>query len=218
MKHHSLFAAYTLVAGCLLTAPFSATAEDDDEPRRGADTSMSSNPGSAAQAGSSPQSSGAASPNIPASEKPMLEETRDFVVNAAKGNMGEAMLGETAQNKASSDAVKEYAQKIAEDHRKANEQLKTIAQQTDIQWPSELRPPHHDLAQSLKNLEGKEFDEKFANHMVQEHEREVQKYERLAQTVGNKDLQNYINSTLPVLRAHLEEAKQLQQQLSTAAR
>lgn len=192
MKHHALFAACTLIAGGLAAASLTAVAEDD------------------------PSRKDAAA--MPSTEKPMQEETRDFVVNAAKGNMGEAMIGETAKEKATNDAVRQFAEKLAQDHKKANEQLKTIVQQTDIQWPSELREPHHDLAKSLKNLEGKEFDETFANRMVQEHEREVQKYERLSETIGNKAIKDYIDSTLPVLRSHLEQARQLQQQLSTAAR
>lgn len=192
MKQHALIAAYTLIAGGLATASLPSIAEDDASRKSEA--------------------------SIPSTEKPMQEDTRDFIVNAAKGNMGEAMIGETAKEKATSDAVRNFADKIAQDHKKANEQLKTIAQQTDIQWPSELREPHHDLAKSLQNLEGKEFDETFANRMVQEHEREVQKYERLSQTVGNKAIKDYIDSTLPVLRSHLEEARQIQQQLSTASR
>lgn len=211
MKRHSLLAASTLIATSLLTASFTSFAEDDDEPRKSDDAGMSSTPSAASATGTSSQTA-------PSSQKAMQEETRDFVVNAAKGNMGEAMIGETAKEKATTDAVRDFAQKLAEDHRKANEQLKTIAKQTDIQWPSELRAPHHDLAQSLKDVEGREFDENFANRMVQEHEREIQKYESLSKTVGNKAIQEYIDSTLPVLKSHLEQAKQLQQQLSTAAR
>lgn len=217
MKYRSVFAACTLVAGGLMMAPFTVSAEDDDEPRSSSDRSMTSEPGRAVQGGVSGQP-GTSAQGVAASDKPMLEETRDFVVNAAKGNMGEQVLAETAQEKSSNEAVKNYAQKLVEHHRSANEKLKTIAEQTDIKWPSDLRAPHHEVAQNLKNLDGKEFDQKYVNQMVQDHEREIQKYESLSQTVGNKDIQNYINTTLPIMKAHLDEAKQLQERLSTAER
>lgn len=197
MKKQPLLAICTLAAAGLLSTSLPSAAEDEATRKMNETTPSSA---------------------TPSSDKAMQEETRDFVVNAAKGNMGEAMMGETAKEKATSDSVRQFAEKLAQDHQKANEQLKTIAKETDIQWPSDLRSPHHDLAQTLKNTSGKEFDELFANRMVQEHEREIEKYERLSQTIGNKSIKEYIDSTLPVLRSHLEQARQLQQQLSTASR
>jgi putative membrane protein len=58
---------------------------------------------------------------------------RKFVEKAARGGMLEMQLGQLAEQKASNDQVKQFAQKMAEDHAKANDDLKQLANTKGVQ-------------------------------------------------------------------------------------
>lgn len=63
---------------------------------------------------------------------------RVFVHAAAIGGMAEVELGELAEQKAQSQAVKEFGRRMVEDHGKANERLISIAKEAGIPVPHEL--------------------------------------------------------------------------------
>ncbi len=52
-----------------------------------------------------------------------------FVLEAANGGMAEVSLGKLAAEKATSPDVKQFGQRMADDHSKANEELKALASQ-----------------------------------------------------------------------------------------
>jgi predicted outer membrane protein len=65
---------------------------------------------------------------------------RKFVLEAARGNMTEVELGKLASERASSDAVKQFGQRMATDHGKAYDELKDLAQQKGLALPADLDP------------------------------------------------------------------------------
>lgn len=140
----------------------------------------------------------------------LSEKDQKFIEKAAEGNMAEVALGDIAQQKASSDQVRQFGQRMVQDHGQANEKLKPIAQAKGVQWPEQLKDKHQELADKLSQLSGKEFDKKYMEEMVKDHEKDVEKYEKMAEKVEDQDLKQYIESTLPILREHLELAKQIE--------
>src|SRR5258708_40100351 len=54
-------------------------------------------------------------------------EDRLFIEQATQGGIAEVELGKLAQKRASSDAVKQFGARMAEDHSKANRDLKQLA-------------------------------------------------------------------------------------------
>src|SRR5262245_36588594 len=61
-----------------------------------------------------------------------------FVTDVAKDGMAEVELGQLAEQKASSDQVKQFAQRMVADHSKANDELKTLAQNKNITLPTAI--------------------------------------------------------------------------------
>src|SRR5438270_9265636 len=55
-----------------------------------------------------------------------------FVKDAADGGMAEVELGRLAVEKASNEEVKKFGQRMADDHSKANEELKDIAGKKNV--------------------------------------------------------------------------------------
>ena len=59
----------------------------------------------------------------------------DFTKAAAEGGVAEVKFGELAEDKASSKAVKDFGQRMVEDHTKADDKLKTAASKENISIP-----------------------------------------------------------------------------------
>jgi putative membrane protein len=55
---------------------------------------------------------------------------------AAKGGMMEVAMGKLAEQNGQSDDVKSFGKRMVTDHSKANDELKSIAQQKGIKMPS----------------------------------------------------------------------------------
>ena len=61
----------------------------------------------------------------------------------------------------------------------------------------------------LAQLKGSAFDNAYVQQMVTSHENGIRNHESAERDVRNADLKEYITSTLPVLRQHLEQARML---------
>src|SRR5213082_3489499 len=63
---------------------------------------------------------------------------QNFVKKAAEDGLAEVELGKLATEKASSDEVKKFGQRMVDDHSKANDQLKQLASKLGVNLPSDL--------------------------------------------------------------------------------
>ncbi|PYR03729.1 MAG: hypothetical protein DMG00_25515 [Acidobacteria bacterium] len=91
-----------------------------------------------------------------AGAKQMTDQT--FVTKTAAGGMAEVELGKLAQEKGTSDQVKSFAQRMVTDHNKANDELKTLAQNKNITLPTDIDPHDKALRDRLSKLSGAQFD------------------------------------------------------------
>jgi putative membrane protein len=131
-----------------------------------------------------------------------------FMQQAASAGIAEVQLGQLALTKSDDDAVKALAQRIVDDHTKANAQLKTIADSEQIALPAPTDAAR-DQAARLRALDGSAFDQAWARTMVSDHEKAVKLFSDEAAASGDSRLRQFAQATLPALRAHLQSAKQL---------
>lgn len=140
---------------------------------------------------------------------------RTFMQNAAVGGMAEVQLGKLAQEKASSDAVKQFGARMVQDHGKANAELKTLASKQDVTLPTELDAKHKAEQERLSKLSGAAFDRAYVEAMVEDHQHDVEAFRKAAQSVDDPDVKAFAARTLPTLEEHLTLVKQLQTQVSS---
>jgi putative membrane protein len=140
-----------------------------------------------------------------------------FMMDAARGGMAEVRLAQIAQQKASSAEVKQYAQQLEQDHTKANEQLKTIAQERGVQLPTDLGP-HQKTVDMLNNLSGEAFDRAYMKAQVKDHKKDIGEFRKASQNSMDSDLKTFASSTLPTLESHLSKAQTLTSQTGTRSR
>lgn len=138
---------------------------------------------------------------------PLDEKSGKFATEAAGGGLMEVSLGQTAQQKAESQRVKDFGAMMVRDHTKANEELKEIANAKNFTLPASLPEKHQKHVDDLTKKQGKEFDKAYMKMMVNDHEEDIKKFEKAANESTDGAIKEYATRTLPVLRMHLDSAK-----------
>lgn len=140
-------------------------------------------------------------------------ETADFPMEAASAGMMEVELGNLAQQKAQNAQVKRFGSRMVTDHSKANDELKQIAQQNNITLPDSMMDKHKDMVEELSGFTGAEFDKQYMSMMVDDHKEDVEKFEQHSKENPDSPVGKWAAKTLPVLREHLSQAEQINNNL-----
>lgn len=135
------------------------------------------------------------------------EDDAEFMVKAASGGMAEVQMGQLAMQKGTSQAVKDFAKMMVDDHTKANNELTALAAAKNITLPSAPGEDHMKKYDELNKLSGKDFDEKYMDIMLKEHKNDVDLFEDAAEDAHDADIKAFAAKTLPVLKMHLSHAE-----------
>jgi putative membrane protein len=138
---------------------------------------------------------------------PVSESDAKFAVEAASGGMMEVQLGELAQQKASSQRVKDFGAMMVRDHSKTNDELKSLAGMKNITLPPAPGGDHMDHIKDISKESGKKFDKDYMKMMVDDHKEDIDAFEKSGKDGNDADIKAFASKTLPVLRMHLDSAK-----------
>jgi putative membrane protein len=136
------------------------------------------------------------------------EKDAEFVAEAAAINMEEIELGELAQEKGMSQDVKNLGKMMVDEHTKALNDLKMLAEKKGITIPSSLTEDGQDKYNDLNEETGKDFDKEYASMMVKGHEKAIDKFEKASSDSDDSEIRDWAASMLPGLHTHLEHSKQ----------
>ena len=155
----------------------------------------------------------------PAALAAQAPTTSDFVQTVAISDMFEVQAGKMATEKAQSGDVKSFGQHMVDDHTKTTKELKNLIADKNIEaeLPSKLDPEHQAMLDKLTTLSGNQFDKAYTQNQVKAHEKAVSIFEAYAAAGDNNDLKDWATSTLPTLKDHLKEAKDLSAQVNQVA-
>jgi putative membrane protein len=166
-----------------------------------------------------------------------------FIKDAAKGGMMEVEMGQLGVQKAQSSELKQFAQRLIDDHTKANAELKQLAASKGVTLPEpsdshitgaaetkdrtqarEKSDTDHQLGfwdrrelKKLQGLSGTDFDREFVKMAVNDHEKDVKEFEKASQNLDDSELKAFAAKTLPALQQHLSQAKSLQTTVNAGA-
>lgn len=136
-------------------------------------------------------------------------DDKRFLKDAALGGMTEVELGKLAVQKASRDEVKQFGQKMVDDHSKANDELKQVASKENVSIPDSLDSKHQSRIEKLSKLSGEDFDKAYAKDQLKDHEADVREFQNEAQNGSDPGVKAFASSTLPTLQQHLSMLKDL---------
>jgi putative membrane protein len=137
---------------------------------------------------------------------------RQFLVEAAEGGLAEVELGRLAAQKAQSAEVRAFAQQMVNEHSAANAELKQIASAHGISLPTAVDSRHKREIDKLSKESGTDFDHKYVESQVKDHDQTVKKFEKYVAKAGNDDLKRFAEKTLPTLKDHQHKIHALAEQ------
>jgi putative membrane protein len=140
-------------------------------------------------------------------------DDRAFVEKAAAGGKAEVELGQLAQEKAQNEQVKQFAQRMVTDHSQANGELVSMGDKMQLTLPTELDKDSQDLKNKLSKLNGAKFDKEYMKAMVDDHQKDMQEFEKAAGSAVNSDVKTFASKTSAVIRQHLDMAKSIESSL-----
>lgn len=134
---------------------------------------------------------------------------KKFVTEAMQGGMAEVKLGQLAADKGSSPDVKQFGQKMVDDHTKLNDQMKPIASQLGITPPSDLSMKDQALEKKLEAMSGDAFDKAYMRDMVKDHRKDLAEFKKEASTGQSQAVKDAAQQGSQVISEHLQMAEQV---------
>lgn len=148
-----------------------------------------------------------------AKEGQMSRADRDFMRNMAYANISEITTGELAKSKTQNDQVKAFAQKMIDDHTKALDEIKQLAQAKGVTLPAEPDAKHKAATKALEKLSGPQFDAMYMKQAgLNDHQNTFKLLERVSKNAQDPELKAYATKTLGPVKEHLKMAQQQQSQ------
>lgn len=132
-----------------------------------------------------------------------------FFNKAAQGGMAEVENGKMAQERASSQEVRDFGALMVKDHSAANEKLQRIAESKSItlpSGPSVTQTAEHDR---LKLLSGATFDRSYMRSQIRAHEDTATLFKKEIATGEDGPAKSFASDTLPVVQSHLDKARKI---------
>lgn len=144
---------------------------------------------------------------------------RQFIIDAAQGGMAEVSLGQMALQRANSDAVKQYAQRMVREHTQANQELLRLASQKGVTPPKDMGPKYKAAMERMMQLPRASFDQAYISEAgINGHLESLAVYQRQAQLGQDPNLKTFAAKTLPTVENHLQAARELKGKTTTENR
>ncbi len=112
-----------------------------------------------------------------------------FAMRAAQTGMAEVELGRLAAERAANEKVKQFGQRMVDDHTKAKEQLRSIAAGNGPNLPTALDVKDEAIKTHLSSLSGTAFDRAYIE--VTDHRTAIAAFEYEANHGSDPDMKNF---------------------------
>ena len=162
----------------------------------------------------SPSSSTAGNPGTGAypSTAPTSQDFAEkaFVSKALEGGEAEVQLGQLAQEKSQSSDVKQFAQKMVNDHSQmADKWLKPVAKQLDVSEPKGPSKKDKKEIARLQGLSGADFDREYITMMVKDHQQDLKEFRNEADAAQDQNVKQIAQQGSKIIEQHLQLIEQI---------
>ncbi len=134
------------------------------------------------------------------------EKDAQFLVDAAAIHRQEISLGKLAQQKGTTNHVKELGKMMEVDHTKALAELTAMAKTKNISLPTAQTDNGQDAYNRLNQKSGNDFGNEFSKMMVDGHKDAIALFEKASTECSDLDIKAWAASLLPALRTHLDHS------------
>jgi putative membrane protein len=145
-----------------------------------------------------------------AADAKLSHQDTSFIKDAAEGGNAEIAGSEVALKQSGSADVKTFAQMLVDDHTKAGNELKGLAEQKGVKisdTPSIMKKTEIKV---LSERKGSSFDQHYADSVgVKWHQDTIKLFQKEVDKGTDADVKAWASKTLPTLQHHLEAAQAL---------
>jgi len=153
-----------------------------------------------------------------ASTAKLSDRDEKMVKQIAESHLSEINAGKLAQDKASSNEVKSFAKKMVDDHTKALDDLKQLAQSKGVTLPSEPSRQQMSEEKKLQALSGDKFDRQYLQQSGDRAHKETHRLlQRAASRAEDTDLKNYASKAIGTVETHQQMAKETTRNLKATS-
>ena len=131
-----------------------------------------------------------------------IMQDKMFLRKAAGGGIAEVKLGQLAVQKASSDEVKEFGQKMVDDHTKMNKDLAQVADTMGVMLPKTMDKDDQAEYDKLDKLSGNDFDVEYLTFMVKDHHKDLHAFRIEAASPADPTLHDAVVKAEGVIHEH----------------
>ena len=137
----------------------------------------------------------------------LSDNEKQLLQKVAEADKAEIEMGQLAQSNASSDKVKQFGQKLVDDHTQNNQQLQQIAQQKGVQLEDQEKPDEQAAKAKFEKMKGAQFDKAFLQHERDDHAKLLKELQQQQDQVQDPDVKSFISQTITAVQQHLQEAQ-----------
>jgi putative membrane protein len=139
--------------------------------------------------------------------------SQSFLKNAAEMQQAQISLALLVDQRATNKRVNQFAEEMITVHKRIRQEIQQIAAEKGVQLSSELSEEHKQKIKELTQLSGHAFDREYMNYILRDHQHDVNEFEESLQTVEDPAVLHWTYKTLPMLRAHVEDARWIKMML-----
>jgi putative membrane protein len=150
---------------------------------------------------------------LPAKAKAATDDDKKFLATAAQSDQNEIKLSELAEQKASSPALKAFAQKMVTEHTKMSESMKPFAESWGITPPAGLDDDHQKEYDKLSGLSDMDFDKEYMSQMVKDHAKALDVFTSEAKNTKDMKFRAVVIDGKTMVAAHKNMAYDLEKKL-----
>lgn len=143
------------------------------------------------------------------------EQDREFMKNAAEAGKAEVQAAQLALQKSNDQAVRQFAQRLIQDHTHANAQLKQLAQAKAVKLPSDPSALQKSKLEMLRAADGTTFNQQFADSFgVKAHHKAIDLFRKEVDQGRDPDVKAFARKVLDTLQQHLAIAQNTDQKVA----
>jgi putative membrane protein len=135
-----------------------------------------------------------------------------FVSKAMEGGIAEVELGKLAADKSQSQDVRQFAQKMVNDHSQMGDKwFKPVATQLGVSEPKGPSKKDKKLIEKLQGLSGQQFDTEYIQAMVKDHKEDLKEFQNESQAAQDPNVKQIAEQGSKVISQHLQMIEQIAQ-------
>ncbi len=142
-----------------------------------------------------------------------VQDDADWIAGAVARNYMKIAFASLAAAHSEHADVQRIAKMLVDHHTKTLNELRVLAQNKAFSIPDGAGEEAQRKNERFGDEAGKDFDLRWCREMIDMHEESVRDFEKRGENTNDPQVDAFVNSTLPVLRAHLDDLRACEEKL-----